>query len=249
MSLRFLIIVPHGYCDKKKETRHCDRRALEEANKLKSLIESKGHNVDFFIADRFRAEIDYNRKPSRDSAIRNAIHKKIIEYKDDRIVIFEMHSFPDNYDDEGYDFKNSHVALVSIPKYEEDMYFLTKYIQEKTGFEIIAQQGVNTNDIQWDTSETGGNIHHYLIESRENKTDYPEEDSDIIIPYILEGALERVKITGGGFILAALPKALYITTIIKHYEYIVLILFVLFIMYVIENNTEVSFTSYFESLL
>jgi hypothetical protein len=248
MTLRFLIIVPHGYCDGKIEVRHCDRRALEEANKLKALVESKGHKVDFFIADRFRAEIDYNRKPSRGSAIRNAIREKLIEYNGDRVVVFEMHSFPDNYADAGYDFKDARVALLSIPKYEEDMFFLTKYVQEKTGFEIVAQRGTETNDIQWDTSNLG-DIHHYLIEFRENKKDFPVEDSDIIIPYILEGALKRVEITGGGFILAALPKALYITTIIKHYEYIVLILFVLFILYVIENNTEVSFTSYFGSLL
>lgn len=249
MALRFLIIVPHGYCDGKVEVRHCDRRALEEANKLKALIESKGHKVDFFIADRFRAEIDYNRKPSRDSVIRNAIRKKLTEYKDDRVVVFEIHSFPDNYADMGYDFKDARVAFLSIPKYEEDMFFLTSYVQEKTGFEIVAQRGTETNDVQWDTSEISDNIHHYLIEFRENKEDFPVEDSDIIIPHILEGALKRVEITGGGFILAALPKALYITTIIKHYEYIILILFVLFIMYVIENNTEVSFTSYFESLL
>ena len=249
MTLRFIIIVPHGYCDEKVEIRHCDRRALEEANKLKALIESKGHVVDFFIADRFRSQLDYNRKPSRDSAIRNAIRKKIREYKDDRVVIFEMHSFPDVYADEGYDFKDARVALLSIPKYEEDMYFLTKYVQEKTGFEIVAAKGVNTNDIQWDTNETGDNIHHYLIESRENKTDYPEEDSDIIIPYILEGALKRVEITGGGFILAALPKALYLTSIIKHYEYIVLILLILFIFYVIEHTTEFSPLSYIETLL
>jgi hypothetical protein len=248
MTLRFLIIVPHGYCDSKVEVRHCDRRALEEANKLKALIESKGYNVDFFIADRFRAELDYNRKQARNSEIRNAIRSKLKEYKNDRTIIFEMHSFPDNYSDEGYDFKDARVAFLSIPKYEDDMYFLTDYIQEKTGFEIIPQKGIHTNDVQWDTSVMD-NIHHYLIESRENKKDYPEEDSDIIIPYILEGALKRIEITGGGFLISALPKALYITAILKHFEYIVLILLILFIIYVIENHTEVNFTSHFGGLL
>jgi hypothetical protein len=248
MTLRFLIIVPHGYCDSKVEVRHCDRRALEEANKLKALIKSKGYNVDFFIADRYRAEIDYNRKPARNSELRNAIRSKLKEYKNDRTIIFEMHSFPDNYSDEGYDFKDARVAFLSIPKYEEDMYFLTDYVQKKTGFEIVPQRGINTNDVQWDTSVMD-NIHHYLIESRENKKDYPEEDSDMIIPYILEGALKRLEITGGGFIIAALPKALYITSIFKHFEYVILILLILFIFYVIEHTTEFRPVSYFESLL
>jgi hypothetical protein len=248
MTLRFLIIVPHGYCDGKVKVRHCDRRALEEANKLKSLVESKGHVVDFFIADRFRSQLDYNRKPARNSDIRNAIREKLKEYKDDRTIVFEMHSFPDVYADEGYDFKDARVALISIPKYEGDMYFLTKYVQDKTGFEIVAQKGVNTNDIQWDTSEMS-NIHHYLIEFRENKKDFPEEDSDIIIPHILEGALKCVEIAGGGFITTALPTALYISAIIKHFEYVILVLFILYILYIIEENLEVKVRNYLHTYI
>ena len=93
MSLKFLIIVPHGYCDECWTRRHCDRRALDEAEKLRDLVKSKGYNVDFFKDDRFRCQLDYNRMKVRYSPIRNKIRTLMENYNKGghHIVVFEMH--------------------------------------------------------------------------------------------------------------------------------------------------------------
>lgn len=196
MGLKFLIIVPHGYCDESWARRHCDRRAMEEAEKLKNLVKSRGHTVDFFKADRFRCQLDYNRMKARYSPIRNKIRKLMEKYSADghHIIVFEMHSFPDNYKDQGYNFEDGKLGMISIPRYENDMYFLSDYIQKNTGLKIVPLTGTKTNDVQWDSSETvSKNINHYLIEFRENKDAFADSDSDKIRPVLLEGAIKFAK--------------------------------------------------------
>ena len=198
MVLKFLIIVPHGFCDASVPERHCDRRAMEEAMALKSLIESKNYSVDFFKADRYRSELDYNRKQAKPSSIRGQIRDLIKKYSTEKhhIIIFEMHSFPDNYT--AYDFKGANVALLSIPRYEKEMNFVAEYIQKNTGLKIIPVKGTETNDIQWDSDESvSANINHYLIEFNENKKLFSDYDAAKIHPALLEGAIKftQVKMT------------------------------------------------------
>jgi len=169
---------------------------LEEAEKLRDLVKSKGYSVDFFKADRFRCQLDYNRMKARYSPIRNKIRKLMENYNKGghHIVVFEIHSFPDNYNDQGYDFEDGKLGMLSIPRYENDMYFLSDYVQKNTGLKIVPQTGTKTNDVQWDSSETvSKNINHYLIEFMENKDEFVDSDSDKIRPVLLEGAIEFAK--------------------------------------------------------
>jgi hypothetical protein len=192
MGLKFLIIVPHGYCDETLNKRHCDRRALGEAKKLQTLIKSKKYSVDFFTADKFRHHIDYNRKQARYSIIRNEIRDLIKKYSSEghHIVIFEIHSFPDNYTD--YNFSDTKMGFISIPRYAQDMYFISEYINNSTGLKMSPTRGTETNDIQWDSSETvSKNINHYLVEFRENKEEFVVSDAAKISPVLLAGAIKR----------------------------------------------------------
>ena len=97
IKIKFIIFAPHSYCkNEENHIRHCDRRALKEALKLKDVIENNGYSVDFFQADRFRSEIDYNRSPARLYDIRIKFRELVKKYHQQgyQTVVFEMHSFP-----------------------------------------------------------------------------------------------------------------------------------------------------------
>ena len=96
MDVKFIIFAPHSYCkNDENPVRHCDRRALKEALELKNIIESRGYKVDFFQADRFRSEIDYNRFPARTYDIRIKFRELVKKYHQQgyHIVVFEIIHF------------------------------------------------------------------------------------------------------------------------------------------------------------
>lgn len=194
MGLKFLIIVPHGFRDPTIEVRHNDRRAMEAARKLESVIKSIGHTSDFYVADTHRSTIDYNRSVARNTPLRIQIRNKIKEYAEQGhyIVVFEMHSFPDGY--KFYDFEDSHIAFLSIPRYESDMRVITDYLNKNTKLKIIPIQGTLTNDIQWDTSETVKcNLDHYLIEFHEDETKLPSSEMNPVFPALITGVIEHIQ--------------------------------------------------------
>ena len=89
MEIKFIIFAPHSYCkNDENPVRHCDRRALKEALELKDIIESRGHTVDFFQADRFRSEIDYNRSPARTYDIRKRFRELVKKYHNQGYYVF-----------------------------------------------------------------------------------------------------------------------------------------------------------------
>jgi hypothetical protein len=91
--------------------------------------------VDFFKANRLMCQLDYNRIKARYSPIRNKIRKLMKKYNKEghHIVVFEMYSFTDNYNYKGYNFEDGKLEMLSIPRYENDMYLLSAYVQKKHG--------------------------------------------------------------------------------------------------------------------
>ena len=182
MNIKFLIIVPHGFRDSRIKLRHNDIRALETAEKLQKKISSMGYSSDFYVADKLRSTIDYNREVSRFTHLRNNIRRKLHGYhsKGDYIIVLEIHSFPDNYT--FYDFKGSSIALLSIPEYFNKANLLSKYVNKNTKLNTIALEGTETHDIQIDTSkEIPDNIEHYLIEFHENKSVLSDKEIDLFL--------------------------------------------------------------------
>lgn len=230
MEIKFIIFAPHSYCkNDENPLRHCDRRALKEAHELKNIIESGGHMVDFFQADRFRSEIDYNRSPARTYDIRIKFRELVKKYYQQGyyVIVFEMHSFPGKLYQR---FGDADIGFFSIPRYEKDMYFLADYLRKKINLKISPLQSKDVNDIQWDTSEVAkNNISHYLIE-------FNEDDINKKFPNlhqtILEGALERLNLhkKKGGAILY---------TINIYYIFIILVIVLVILViyyYSVEND-------------
>lgn len=194
MGLKFIIIVPHGFNDPSITLRHNDIRALGIAKKLESIIKELGHVPDFYVADTHRVTVDYNRKPSRDMPLRIAIREKIKQHHREGhyVVVFEMHSFPLGYD--FYDFKDCPVALLSIPRYENDMKIIADYLNKNTDIKIISVPSTLTNDIQYDTSENiQKNIDHYLIEFHEDEKELKTSQIDNMLPILVEGVTNYIK--------------------------------------------------------
>ena len=194
MELKFIIIVPHGFNDPSITVRHNDVRALDVAKKLESIIKELGYVPDFYVADIHRATVDYNRKPSRGMPLRIEIREKIKQHHQEGhyVVVFEMHSFPPGYD--FYDFKDSPVALLSIPRYEKDMKIITDYLNKNTDIKTIPVPSTLTNDIQYDTSENiKKNIDHYLIEFHEDEKELKTSQIDNMLPILVEGVTNYIK--------------------------------------------------------
>lgn len=163
---KILIIAPHSMCDDTNKQRHCDRRALKEANKLYIISVNAGYNTCLIVSDKLRAEFDYNRKESFTQDWRKEIRSYIENNKDQTIIIFEIHSFPPV----GTEFdKGSQIAVLAIDEYYDGAKFLLDYIKNNT--DIIIHPTINdtrVNNLMVDTTAYPNIKQHYLLEFNED---------------------------------------------------------------------------------
>lgn len=189
MKLKYIIIVPHGYCISNK-IRDCDIVAKNRSLVLLSNLKSRNIEVEYFISDRLRSEIDYNRKESESSDLikrfTDTIKSNIKNgYK---IVILEVHSFPKNvnmFDN----LQNPEIGFISIPKYYDDMLKLADYMNTKVPESTGYTRGTMDNYLQYITQNMSDDIKHYLIEFSENND---AKNIEQICDLIVEGSLQNL---------------------------------------------------------
>jgi len=193
MDIKFIIIVPHGYCGE-RTIRHCDRVAKQESEKILNKLKSLGYDPAYFIADRYRSEMDYNRMIARDSPMRNDIRKLVKNYVAEKrkIVIFEVHSFPGKLYT-FYDFDDADFAFLSIPRYSHDAINMVEAIVRNTKVVPKHVQSTETNDIQYDLAEVSNKMQHYLIEFNEDKMQ-SNDIYDVIVNTAIKTALRNPSI-------------------------------------------------------
>ena len=172
---KIIIITPHSYCEN-LPFRHGDMRAEEEATKLMDMLKNKKLTFDYYKADRFRSDIDYNRACSRTYKLRRDIDRRIKYYRGvgHEVIILEIHSFPLGYD--VYDIRDRPIAFLSTPYYARNTKRVVSHLNNKLDFPILHFVGVQTHDIQLSTEKYG--IQHYLIEFHEKKDKLTPEQSD-----------------------------------------------------------------------
>lgn len=169
-DIKFIIIVPHGYCGD-IAMRHCDVVAKKQSEKILNKLKSMGYDPAYFIADRYRSEMDYNRMVARNTTLRNDVRNLVKKYAAENcnIVIFEVHSFPGKLYT-FYDFDDADFAFLSIPKYSNDADNMVDAVIKNTKVVPKHVQSTETNDIQFDLENISNKIQHYLIEFNEDKT-------------------------------------------------------------------------------
>jgi hypothetical protein len=94
-----IITVPHGKCPSQSPVRLCDERADEAANALAALLPA----ASLYRAATYRFQGDLNRPETRNSEWRRTIQAQV-EHEvaaGKRVVLFDMHSFPDDSDSFG----------------------------------------------------------------------------------------------------------------------------------------------------
>jgi hypothetical protein len=190
MDIKFIIVVPHGYCKDRLE-RHCDRVAKQESEKILNKLKSLGYDPAYFIADRYRSEMDYNRMAARDSPMRNDVRQLVKNYTDEKkkVIIFEVHSFPGKLYT-FYDFDDADFAFLSIPRYSNDAVNMVNAIVKNTKVVPKHVQSTETNDIQFDLATVSNKLQHYLIEFNETKVQ-SADIYDVIVNTAIKTALKN----------------------------------------------------------
>ena len=206
MSPKILILVPHSQCDASEEIRKtykdgrvCDTRAEEEARKLFHIAE-KTHDVEMFTTTVLRKDCDGNREIFSDGVCMGikdhdmsgttqvlseccVDRKKITDYldknKSEEIIIFEMHSFPNDTKE----FSGSQMALLAIDEY----YPTTKPLLDHLRNDIRAHSNINrtrVNNLMITSSKYPNIKHHFLLEFNEDKETLPDSKLNDILDKI-----------------------------------------------------------------
>ena len=101
-----VVTAPHSFCDPTSPTRMCDTLAGTAATELSDFL-SPHYRVELLLSPVERYKLDLNRP----WAARSAFHKQIIRQLARKpIVLLDIHSFPDEYDD----FGHSNLTLLSL---------------------------------------------------------------------------------------------------------------------------------------
>ena len=147
--MRVIISVPHGFCPV-SITRACDKRAKLFADTIRAGIESAGIEVDFFVADRPRSEVDSNRREGRETGFRKKLDERLSERECDDILLDIHSATPDALTD----FPSRKIVpfeayLLEMGGFPEDDAFnhaLYDYLKER-GVDVHLRHGTNENDI------------------------------------------------------------------------------------------------------
>jgi predicted N-formylglutamate amidohydrolase len=230
MLPKFIIVVPHGLCNPELQYRHCDRRAKEASEKFRNILEKRNLPYEYFLADKYRSEIDLNRSQARDYDFRKNVRNAVLKSNNQghHTIILETHSFPDNY----YEYNNfdeMDIGLISIPRYEREMFAMAKYVKKKINFDMSPKQGIHTNDIQHDTHNTLGessHTSHYLIEFKEDV-----ECDDNVYETIIDASLDYIKHGGKPPI---------------YYTYYILVVLLIIILYI---TRDIDICDYWDKLI
>jgi hypothetical protein len=161
---KILIIAPHSNCDPNVDHRMCDLRSKDAAEKINELVK-KTHEVKLFLSDTYRKIHDYNRKESFNTTWRQNIRNYIESNRDSRIIIFEVHSYP-NKDTE---FTiGSEMALLAIDEYLCETRELKEHL-ENAGIKIHKKiNDTRIINLMMDTKEYNNIQAHYLLEFNED---------------------------------------------------------------------------------
>ena len=209
MKPKILIIAPHSKCQTVK--RDCDLRAKEIAENMEKIAKDAGYEVMLFESDTLRINNDYNRKESFDTEWRQKIRDYIEKNKDYPIIIYEMHSFPNN----DTEFNDSQMAFVAIDEYydyAEEMLEYLKNIGIKASSDINNTRVVN---LMIDTTQYDNIKRHYLIEINEDKKILNESDTRMALMEI--------------FFTSLLPS--YMLFCRKYFGYLVVIILLLILFF------------------
>ena len=179
---KILIVAPHSYCLDEQKQRHCDRRALKEANKLDAVARGAGYDVELIVSDMLRKTHDYNRKESYDTPWRQKIRDYIEGHADKPIIIYEVHSFPPV----GTEFADgSQMAFLAIDEYYDQTKYLMEYIRHTTNIIVHSHiNGTRQSNLMVDTSKYGNIKAHYLLEFNEDDGILTDGQSDLVLSKI-----------------------------------------------------------------
>ena len=178
MKPKILIIAPHSKCQTVE--RDCDLRAKEISENMEKIAKDAGYEVILFESDALRINNDYNRKETFNTEWRQKIREYIEKNKDYPIVIYEMHSFPNN----DTEFNDSQMAFVAIDEYYEYAEEMQNYLK-KIGVRISSDiNNTRVVNLMIDTAQYKNIKRHYLIEINEDKKILNENDTKKVLTEI-----------------------------------------------------------------
>jgi hypothetical protein len=220
-----LIIAPHSNCDPNADHRMCDLRAKDAAEKINELVQ-KTHEVKLFLSDVYRKIHDYNRKESFNTQWRQNIRNYIEAHRDSRIIVFEVHSYP-NKDTE---FAiGSEMALLAIDEYLCETQELKEHL-ENAGIKVHKKiNGIRINNLMMDTKEYNNIQAHYLLEFNEDYDALTNDRSNKAIGTIFTKSLFNK--------CSRFVKVNYFTI-----KYFVLIIIILILLYFIYDKKNINHT-------
>lgn len=208
MSPKILILAPHSGCDADEKTRNwyksnrvCDTRAEQEADKMRRIAEDRDMDVTVIKTKTLRKSCDGNRELFSEGRTCMGIkdhnmdstqevlseccekRKEITDYldenKSEEIIIFEMHSFPNDTKE----FSGSQMALLAIDEY----YPTTKPLLDHLRNDIRIHSNINgtrVNNLMITSSKYPNIKHHFLLEFNEDKEILPDSKLNDILDKI-----------------------------------------------------------------
>ena len=147
--MRVIISVPLGFCPI-SITRACDKKAMLFANSIKAGIESAGIEVDFFVADRPRSEVDSNRREGRETGFRKKLDERLSERECDDILLDVHSATPDALTDfpsrKIVPFEAYLLEMSGLPEDDAFNRSLYEYLK-RSDVDVYLRHGTNENDI------------------------------------------------------------------------------------------------------
>lgn len=143
LSQKVVITIPHGYCPTEWEPRVCDRTSLRAAQMLKEALTQNGIDNELIVTDSvLRSQLDFNRKKSRETLMRQHLRHILEENKGNvNLILIDIHSYPDKEH-----FNNAELALLTpVMKYEWCTSLFNYLLQKGVNIKIFL--GTIDNDI------------------------------------------------------------------------------------------------------
>lgn len=140
---KVIITISHGYCPNTEwDPRVCDRTSLRAGKMLKETLDRNGIDSDLIVTDPvLRSEIDFNRKESRDTPMRQYLRKILETSSSTDLILIDIHSYPDKEH-----FGNAELTLLTPVGIFGWCISLFNYLLQK-GVNIKMFPGAIDNDI------------------------------------------------------------------------------------------------------
>ena len=113
-----LITVPHAVCDDRYDKiRTCDYVSVENAIKMKEILDTYNIHNEILIGDIPRTKIDLNRRKARNTKFHQNINEIINKINHEKLIVIDTHSGNFN--------KETPIVLLNMPS-EKDNYLINK---------------------------------------------------------------------------------------------------------------------------